>query len=179
MKVERRRIIAIALATGLLSTLLSCELWPHGGDNWDPFTIDAANDLARVEIVKVQAVMADVLRGRAGRDEWPIAGLAQQRDALFTIKEQIDEILEHYAFEGVNVRYPPSLHAEPRAGRTFAASRSLDASIAIIDHTATLASADEFVADFYAGGIVARLLELLESNMDRMDLYAALTVDAA
>ena len=178
MKTERRRILTITLATGLLSTLLSCELWPHGGDNWDPFTIDAANDSARIEIVKVQATMADVLRGRTGRDGWPIASLALQRDALIMIKEQVDEILEHYAFEGVNVQYPPSLHAEPRAGRTFAASRSLDASIAIIDHAATLASADDFVADFYAGGIVARLLELLESNVDRMDLYAALTMGA-
>jgi len=178
MKVERRRILAIALATGLMSALLSCELWPHGGDNWDPFTIDAANDSARVEIVRVQAVLVDVLRGRAGRDGWPIPDLALQRDALLMIKELVDEILEHYAFEGINVQYPPSLHAEPRAGRTFAASRALDASIAIIDYAATLASADDFVAEFYAGGIVARLLELLESNIDRMDLYAALTADA-
>ena len=175
---ERRRVLGIVLATGVLFTLLSCELWPHGGDNWDPFTIDGVNDSASIEIAKVQAVMADVLRGRAGRDAWPIASLAEQRDALLTVKELVDEILEHYSYEGVNVQYPPALHAEPRAGRTYAASRALDAGIAIIDHAALLDGADSFIAEFYAGGMTARLLELLETNVDRMNLYAALTTSA-
>ncbi|MBT8100179.1 MAG: hypothetical protein KJO82_10530 [Gammaproteobacteria bacterium] len=177
MVVERRRALGFVIATGLLCTLLSCELWPHGGDNWDPFTIDSVNDSARIEIAKVQGVMADVLRGRAGRDGWPVTGLVEQRDALLTAKELVDEILEHYAFEGVNVQYLPALHAEPRAGRTYAASRALDAGIAIIDHAVTLDSADPFIAEFYAGGMTARLIELLDTNADRMDLYAALTTN--
>lgn len=175
---KRRRVLGIVIGTGVLCTLFSCALWPHGGDNWDPFTIDGVNDTARIEIAKVQVVMADVLRGRAGRDGWPVAGLAEQRDALLTAKELVDEILEHYAFEGVNVQYLPALHAEPRAGRTYAASRALDAGIAIIDHAASLDGADPFVADFYAGGMTARLIELLDTNVDRMDLYAALTTNA-
>ncbi len=175
MQSKRRRVLGIVIATGVLCTLLSCELWPHGGDNWDPFTIDGVNDSARTEIAKVQAVVADVIRGRAGRDAWPVAALDEQRDALFTVKELVDEILEHYAFEGVSVQFPPALHAEPRAGRTYAASRALDAGIAIIDHATSLDSADTFVAEFYAGGMTARLIELIDTNVDRMDLYAALT----
>ena len=136
------------------------------------------NNNARGEASKVHALMADVIRGRAGSDDWPVDGLQEMRDALLTVKEVVDEILEHYLFEGVNVQFVSTLHVHPRAGRTVAASRALDAGIAIIEHAASLDDADAFISDFYVGDMAARLFELLEVNVDRMDLYAALTQSA-
>ena len=150
----------------------------HGGDNWDEFTIDVVNDKARSEALKVHALMAEVIRGRAGSDDWPVDGLQEMRDALLTAKEVVDEIVEHYLFEGINVQSVSILHAHPRAGRTVAASQALGAGIAITEHAASLADADEFISGFYLGDMAARLFELIEVNVDRMDLYAVLTQSA-
>jgi hypothetical protein len=150
----------------------------HGGDNWFPFTIDGVNDNARVEALKVQGLMADVIRGRTGAEDWPIAGLQEVRDSLLMAKEVVDEVLEHYLVEGIDIRSVSALHTEPRAGRTVAASRSLAAGISIIEYAATLDDADAFITQFYLGDMPAQLFELLEVNIDRMDLYAAMTVNA-
>ena len=150
----------------------------HGGGNWDPFTIDGLNDDARSDVLKVHALMADVIRGRAGADDWPVDGLQEMRDALLTVKAVVDEILEHYLIEGIDVQSVSVLHAHPRAGRTVAASRALEAGISIIEHAASLDDADAFITEFYIGDMAARLFELLEVNVDRMDLYAAITASA-
>ena len=128
--------------------------------------------------MKVHVLIADVIRGRTGVDDWPVDGLQVMRDALITVKEEVDEILEHYLVEGINVQNVPVLHANPRAGRTVAASQALDAGIAIIKYAASRDNADTFIAEFYAGDMPARLFELLATNVDRMDLYAALTASA-
>jgi len=153
------------------------HVWAHGGDNWDPFTIDGVNDNARVEVLKAQALVANVIRGRIGAEDWPVAGLQEVRDSLLTAKEVVDEVLEHYLVEGVDVRSTAALHAEPRAGRSVAASRSLAAGINIIEYAATLDDADTFITKFYLGDMPAQLFELLEVNVDRMDLYAAMTAN--
>jgi len=180
MRLNSKRNLGVGLFAVFASLAMTSpdQVRAHGGDNWDPFTIDGVNDNARVAALKVHALMADVIRGRAGSDDWPVEGLREMRDALLTTKEVVDEILEHYLFEGVNVQSVSTLHAHPRAGRTLAASRALDAAIAIIEHAASLDGADAFISDFYVGDMAARLFELLEVNVDRMDLYATLTESA-
>ena len=180
MRLKSRRNLGVGLLAVIASLAMTSfdQVRAHGGDNWDPFTIDGANDNAHGEALKVHALMADVIRGRAGSDDWPVDGLLEMRDALLTVKEVVDEILEHYLFEGVNVQSALTLHAHPRAGRTVAASRALDAGIAIIEHATSLDDADAFISDFYVDDMAARLFELLEVNVDRMDLYAALTESA-
>ena len=178
MKFSRNVSIGLFAIAASVAVMSFAQVRAHGGDNWDPFTIDGVNDNARGKALKVHALMADVVRGRAGTDEWPLDGLQEMRDVLLTLKEVVDEILEHYMFEGVNVQTVSTLHAHPRAGRTVAASRALDAGIAIIEHAESLDDADAFISDFYIGDMAARLFELLEVNVDRMDLYAALTESA-
>lgn len=175
MESARNLSIGLFAVVASLAMMSFDQVLSHGGGNWDPFTIDAANDDARGEVLKVHVLMTDVIRGRAGADHWPVNGLQEMRDALLTVKEVVDEILEHYLIESVNVQIVSALHAHPRAGRTVAASRALDAGIAIIEHAASLDSANAFITEFYAGDMVARLYELLEINVDRMDLYAAMT----
>lgn len=172
------------LSTGLfavfacLAVMSSVQVRAHGGGNWEPFTIDGVNDDARIEVSKVHALMAAVIRGRSGADDWPVDGMQEMRDALLTIKEVVDEVLEHYVIDGVDVQSVATLHDHPRAGRTVAASRALAAGIAIIEHAASLDNADAFITEFYAGDMAARLFELLEANADRMELYAAMTENA-
>ena len=180
MRLKTRRNLGVGLFAVIASLAMTSidQVRAHGGDNWDPFTIDGANDNARGEAIRVHALMADVIRGRAGSDDWPVDGLQEMRDALITIKEVVDEVLEHFVIDGVNVQSVSTLHAHPRAGRTVAASRSLDAGIAIIEYAASLDDADAFISDFYVGDMAARLFELLEVNVDRMDLYEALTESA-
>jgi hypothetical protein len=178
MLLKRNMSIGIFAITLIVFSTPFDHVRAHGGDNWDPFMIDGVNDNARVEVLKVQALMADVIRGRIGAEDWPVAGLQEMRDSLLTAKEVVDEVLEHYLVEGVDVRSTAALHAEPRAGRSVAASRSLAAGISIIEYAATLADADTFITKFYLGDMPARLFELLEVNVDRMDLYAAMTANA-
>lgn len=164
-------------AAALLAFLPAGEAPAHGGGNWDAFTIDTVNDNARGRARDAQLLSSEVILGRAGTDEWPLASLRRARDELITIKEEVDEVLEHYVLDGMNLQVPETLHAEPRAGRTVAASGALNAGIALLDHAASFENADDLVAEFYAGGLVAKLYELLEAHGDRMDLYAALTRD--
>lgn len=159
----------------LLLFLPVAVAFAHGGGNWNAFTIDKVNDTARARVLDVQSLLADVIRGRGQSDAWPPGAFRIRRDELFTVKEEVDEILEHYLIDGINVQAMPSLHAEPRAGRTAAASRALEAGIALLEHAASQESADAFVADFYAGGLAAKLYELLEAHSDRMDVYARLS----
>ncbi|MDH3546928.1 MAG: hypothetical protein OEN22_07495 [Gammaproteobacteria bacterium] len=161
--------------TVLLSVLaLLHEVAAHEVSNYSEFTIDAVNDNALGRSLEIQGLMSEVIRGRIGGDEWPVTEFRELRDSLTTIKEEVDEILAHYVFDGVEIQVALELRAEPRIGRTAAASGALKAGIALIDQAASLASADEFITEFYAGGMAARLYELLEAHVDRMELYAVL-----
>ena len=172
---ETRRYASIRCCALVAALTLFGDVSAHGGDNWDPFIIDGVNDDARSLALKAQTLMSEVIRGRAGAKKWPLDGLREMHDELLAHKEVVDEILEHYIAEGTNVLFVAALHAEPRAGRTVAASRALDAGIAIIRHAATRQSADEFITEFYTADMTARLFELLEVNIDRMDLYGQMT----
>jgi hypothetical protein len=105
--------------------------------------------------------------------------LQRMRDDLLSVKEEVDEILEHYVTDGANLQLTENLRAEPRMGRTAAASRSLEASISLIRHAATLDNREAFSKEFYSGGTAAFLYELLEAHKDRMDLYGELMAVAA
>lgn len=178
MEPGRNTIIGMCAVIASLVIMVFDQVRAHGGGNWDPFTIDGANDDARIEVIKVQAFMTDIIRGRAGTDQWPVKALQESRDKLLSVKEVVDEILEHYVTDGVNIHTVQVLHANPRAGRTVAASRALDAGISIIEHAASLDSAKAFVAEFHSRAMAARLFELVEVNVDRMDLYAVMTASA-
>lgn len=177
MKSIVTKTLAGFAAAALLTFIPASEVPAHGGGNWDAFTIDAVNDNARGRARDAQLLLSEVILGRAGKDEWPLASLRTTRDQLITVKEEVDEVLEHYVLDGTNIQVPESLHAEPRAGRTVAASGALNAGIALLDHAAAFEKAEDFVAEFYAGGLAAKLYELLDAHGDRMDLYAALTRD--
>ncbi|MFZ9051601.1 MAG: hypothetical protein ACO22K_01215 [Woeseiaceae bacterium] len=174
---EKSRIQRIGLCTAiaLIVCVMSAGAHAHGGGNWNAFRIDGVNDNARARIIAIQSIFGEIIRGRSGSDQWPVPALRETRDTLITVKEEVDEVLEHYVIDGINIQMFANLQAEPRAGRTVAASRALDAGIALIDHAASFASADDFIADFYGGGLAARLYELLEAHGERMDLYKLLT----
>lgn len=163
----------------MLSTLLFIvpPALSHGGGNWNAFTIDVVNDAAEMQVTKTQLIVSDIIRGRRGSDDWPLPSLREQLDALITAKEEVDEVLEHYVIDGVNVQQAGELHSKPRVGRTASASRALGASIALLEHAGIVDTRDEFVDEFYSGELAARLYELLEAHVDRMSLYRLLTDD--
>ncbi len=169
-----RLLNRVACALMVTCLLPIGAIYAHGGGNWDPFTISVVNDRARDRVVETQVLVAEIIRGRAGAEDWPLPSFSETRDALITTKEEVDEIIEHYVNDGVNVQLPATLHTAPQAGRTVAASRALAAAIAIVERTATFDSADAFVEEFYAGGLAASLYELLEAHADRMAVYALL-----
>lgn len=172
----------ILFSAGLFAMLvamlfLAPAAMSHGGGNWNAFTIDVVNDAAETQVTKTQLIVSDIIRGRRGMDDWPLPSLREQRDALITAKEEVDEVLEHYVTDGINVQQASELHSKPRVGRTVAASRALGASIALLEHAGTVDTRDKFVGEFYSGGPAARLYELLEAHVDRMTLYGMLTGD--
>ena len=175
MKTSRIQRMGQRTAITAVACLMSAGVYAHGGGNWNAFRIDGVNDNARARVIAIQGIFGEIIRGRSGADQWPVPALRETRDTLITAKEEVDEVLEHYVIDGINIQVFSILQAEPRAGRTVAASRALDAGIALIDHAASFDSADDFIADFYAGGLAARLYELLEAHGERMDLYKLLT----
>ncbi len=106
MRLKSRRNLGAGLfaAVACLAVMSSVQVRAHGGGTWEPFTIDGVNNNARIEVSKVHTLMAAVIRGRSGADDWPVDGLQEMRDALLTIKEVVDEVLEHYVIDGVDVQ---------------------------------------------------------------------------
>ena len=167
----------IALLT--LLSLAACGVYAHGGGNWDPFTIDRVNNDARARIVEFQGLISNLISERSKAESWPPPELRRARELLHYVKEEVDEILEHYVSEGVNVQSAETIRAEPRVGRTLAATRALHACIGLIDRaSADVESQDGLIAEFYAQGPANYLYELAEAHRDRMDLYAQLTAIA-
>lgn len=166
-------VIGLAL---LAATGVDQPVHAHGGGNWDPFTISVVNNRARDRAVEAQALVADIIRGRAGRKNWPVDEYDEVRNGLITAKEEVDEILEHFVNDGLNVQMPASLHSQPQAGRTMAASRALTAAIALLERVGAAPSANDFVDEFYAAGQAASLYELIDAHRDRMAVYDLLAM---
>lgn len=169
--------IASSLAIVALGLLLQSESVAHGGGNWNAFRIDAVNDDARANIIKVYGLMTELILGRLKSDSWPAPELNRARDELITVKGEVDEVLEHYVIDGTDVQQVSALHREPRAGRTAAASAALSAAIALLERASSMDNADDFAKEFYAQGAANRLYELVGAHADRMDLYAERTDD--
>jgi len=175
MKMKTKSYFVSYAIVVLLALSPAAEVTAHGGGNWDPFTIDTVNNHAHERLLELRGLMSEVIRGRMGDEEWPLAEFQETRDQMITVKEEVDEILEHFVLDGMNIQDTSLLRTKPRAGRSEAANRGLDAGIAMIEHATSLESAEAVIGDFYARGMTARLYELLEAHIDRMELYAVLT----
>jgi hypothetical protein len=162
------------LIVAVLMFAADTQVLAHGGGNWNAFTIDRVNKNAQTQVLELQQEISNLIRGRGEASDWPVPELQRMRDELLSVKEEVDEILEHYVSDGANLQLAQNLRAEPRMGRTAAASRSLEASILLITHAATLESKDAFIKEFFSRGQAAYLYELLEAHKDRMDLYGEL-----
>ena len=159
------------LVVAVLALAVDADVSAHGGGNWDPFTIDRVNKDAEKRLIQLQQEISNLIRGRSESIAWPPPEFQRMLDELASVKEEVDEVLEHYVSDGANLQLTANLHAEPRMGRTAAASRALGAAIGLIGHATTLDSREAFVKEFYGGGLSASLYELLEAHKDRMDLY--------
>jgi len=174
VKAKKMNAGCAVLSIALLLFSANTQVFAHGGGNWDPFTIDRVNNDAEARVLQLQQQISNLIRARTEADVWPMPELQGLRDGFFNAKEEVDEVLEHFVSDGANLQLTENLRAEPRMGRTAAASRSLEASITLIAHAATLESKDAFVKEFYSRGPAAILYELLEAHKDRMDLYGEL-----
>lgn len=166
------------LSIALLVFSGSAQVLAHGGGNWNDFTIDRVNNDAQARVLQLQQEISNLIRGRTEADVWPMPELQRLRDGLLSAKEEVDEVLEHFISDGANLQLAENLRANPRMGRTAAASRALEASVSLIGHAAALESQQAFVKEFYAHGLAAILYELLEAHKDRMELYGELTAIA-
>ncbi len=164
--------IALLLFSG------STQVFAHGGGNWNDFTIDRMNNDAEKRVLKLQQEISNLIRMRTETKVWPMPEFQRLRDELLSAKEEVDEVLEHFVSDGENLQLTENLRASPRMGRTAAASRALEASVALIGRAAALENQEAFVKEFYAHGLAAYLYELLEAHKDRMDLYGELTAIA-
>ncbi len=168
----------ISFAACILLALLApgTDAIAHGGGNWSAYNIDRVLDDAEKRVLDAQRELSALIRRQQVAETWPAPRLTRLRDGLIMLKEQVDEILEHYVSEGVNVASPQQLRANPLSGRSVAAGAALDACIVLLQRAADFATQDALIAEFYSGGPAARLFELAEAHRDRMDLYEALGV---
>ena len=174
MKEKITSAICVTISIAVFIFSAETEVFAHGGGNWNPFRIDRVNSDAQTRLLQLQQELSALLRGRSEAAEWPMPELQRLRDDLLSVKEEVDEVLEHYVSDGANLQLAENLRADPRMGRTAAASRALEAAVGLIGHAATLDSQEAFVKEFYARGLVAYLYELIEAHKDRMDLYGEL-----
>lgn len=173
MKAAATRMLLNAVGTILLLAGASAS-FAHGGGNWNEFTIDRVNDQTYAHVLKFQQEFSNVIRRRAESTAWPTPEMKRLRDESLSLKEEVDEILEHYVTDGINIQLVENIRAQPRIGRSLAAGRALDAAIALIDRAGTVEDRDAFINEFYAQGPTAYLYELVEAHRDRMDLYGEL-----
>lgn len=149
----------------------------HGGGNWNAFRIDRVTDDAYDRVVEAQAQIGNIISQRTRVDEWPAPALKHRRDELIGLKDEMDEILEHFILDGLNIDHPDTRRAEPRVGRSLAASKALNAVIALLNRALDSEDQSAFVAEFYGGGPAAWMYESIDSNLDRMVLYSLLFED--
>ena len=89
MESARHLITSLFAVAACLAVMSSVQIRAHGGGNWEPFTIDGVNDDARIEVSKVHALMATVIRGRSGADDWPVDGTKERRGAVLSFREGV------------------------------------------------------------------------------------------
>lgn len=160
------------VASCIVAITVSVEAIAHGGGNWHEFTIERVNDEVHGRIVRIQQDLTTLIRGQSGDvSASPAEELTRTRDELIEAKEQVEEILEHYAVEGVNVHAPQVRRAQPIIGRTMAANSALEAGIGILNRAIQLDDRKAFIEEFYSQQDLTHLFQLLESHRDRMELY--------
>lgn len=175
MRKRLARLLPFILCVASALTGATTDAVAHGGGNWSAYNIDRVLDDVKERVLDAQSEMSDIIRRRSLAETWPAPGLDRMRDELIVLQEQVDEILDHYLAEGVNLTSPEQLRATPMSGRSVAAGAALTACVALLARASDLETQDAFIGELYSGGPAARLLELVDAHRDRMDLYEALT----
>jgi hypothetical protein len=158
----------------LLAWAMTAGVFAHDAGNLNEFTVDRANDAAREKILEAQNVLTKVLRGGGKDKAWPLPDLERLKDDIRHMKEDADLSMDYLANQGVNIRNPQSLMANPLAGRTVSATRALETGLALLEHAASLETREAFVKEVYTRGMSYYMYDLLDAYRDKMDLYAAL-----
>lgn len=153
---------------------MSAGVFAHDAGNLNEFTVDRANDAAAEKVVEAQTVLTKVLRGGDKDQAWPLPELEQLQEDFRHMKEDADLSMDYLANEGVNIRSPQALKANPLAGRTVSATRALETGMALIEHAVSLKSREAFVKEVYTRGMAYYMYDLLDAYRDKMDLYATL-----
>jgi hypothetical protein len=159
----------------MASLFLIADAAAHGDLDWNDFTIDNKNNSVEVSLQKVKQVIGDVVLARREVSKWPDPELLRTRDELATLKEDVDDLLNHLREDGIRLQVTAALRENPRAGRSVAASHAIDMGIELLEHVAAQESAAAFEEELHVGGTGAYMFDLMDSYVDIMGLYAELT----
>lgn len=157
--------------TVLLSLLFSFECYSHEYSNLNERMIDRANDSIAASTLQIQSFLTTIFRQQYKPDSWPDIKIRLLRNDLMHQREEANMSLDYFAANKVNIQSKDTLFNNPLAGRSVAASQSIETSFALLNHINTLKNQEEFIKEIYSGGMSAHLYNLVTSYREKMDLY--------
>ena len=175
MKLTIRNAFRKGSLLSLVCFAFVTDVAAHGETDWNDFKIDNKNNLVETNIQHVKRVISDVILGRPATARWPDPDLLRARDELVILKEDIDDMLNHFTEDGVRLTLTRSLRENPRAGRAVAGSYAIEIGIELLEHIASLDSSAAFEEELHTGGIGAYMFDLMDLFVDNMGLYRELT----
>jgi len=152
----------------------AADVAAHGELDWNDFTIDNKTAAVETSIQRTRKVISDIVLGRREVPKWPDSELLRAKDDLVNLKEELDDMLDHFVEDGVRLQLTQSLRANPRAGRAVAGSHAIEIGIELIDHIGSLDGPTAFADELHEGGIGAYMFDLMDAYADNMGLYGEL-----
>jgi hypothetical protein len=158
----------------LLGLAFAADVAAHGELDWNDFKIDNKNNSVETSIQHAKQVISDIVLARREVSKWPDPELLRVQNDLSSLKEEVDDMLNHFREDGIHMQLTSALRANPRAGRAVAGSYAIEIGIELIEHMTSLDSPAAFADELHTGGIGAYMFDLMDAYADNMGLYAAL-----
>lgn len=171
-----RRCCSVAMLW-IVSLVFAGDVLAHGDMDWNDFTIDNKNNSVEVSLQQVRKLIGDLVLDRRPVPTWPDPDLLRVKAELLDLQEEMDDLLNHFGEDKINIRLPSSLRQHPRAGRSVAASHAIEVAVDLLSHIARSDGPESFEEELHEGGIGSYMFDLMESYADMMSLYGALPGD--
>lgn len=174
MKSNSQNLLFQAVLLAVFSLAFLGDVSAHGESDWNDFKVDNKNNSVEAHIQHVRQLISDIVLGRREISRWPDRELLRARDELVHLKEEMDDMLNHFTEDGVHLQLTDSLRSNPRAGRSVAASHAVEICVELIEHIASLDGPAAFEEELHTGGKGLYMFDLMDSYADQMGLYAEL-----
>lgn len=146
---------------------------------WTDYSMEQVNGQVTADIQRVETLIANLVLSEKAPDTWPTAGMQSLARELKELQEQVQDMINHLAGDGIDVQSREQLMANPRAGRAVAAGDALQTCIDLLDHAGSLGSREALGRELDSDGLAAYMYDLLDTQDLTMRLYGRLAQSTA